>query len=206
MSFLGGLLDSVTGGDVLSAGGSLLSGLIGSSGAKDANAAGAASILQQEKFQKQMSSTAYQRAVKDMEAAGLNPMLAYSQGGASTPTGASMQFQNPNAGLAAGIGGMASSAYNAENTSANIRSTNQSTSNAREQASIIRSGQVTAAEQAKQAVLQTKLTSSAVNAARNASDVASGDFGKVLAYLNAISGAIHGTSSAASAARSAVSP
>jgi len=45
-------------------------------------------------FQERMRATQYQTTVKDLMAAGLNPMLAYTQGGASTPTGQTAVMQN----------------------------------------------------------------------------------------------------------------
>jgi len=84
-----GWLDSL-----LPAGASILGSVLQTSGADDANRRNVELGEAQMAFQERMSSTAYQRAVKDMQAAGLNPMLAYSQGGASTPAGAMPVVKN----------------------------------------------------------------------------------------------------------------
>lgn len=68
-------------------GGELLSSWLGYQGQKETNWENAQQAQLNRDFQERMSSSAYQRAVTDMKAAGLNPMLAYQQGASSTPSG-----------------------------------------------------------------------------------------------------------------------
>ena len=74
--------------------GSVASGAAQYFGQRQANSANAQMAQRQMDFQEQQTSTAYQRATADMRAAGLNPMLAYSQGGAASGAGASSTMSN----------------------------------------------------------------------------------------------------------------
>lgn len=75
-------------------GSNLVGALLQYEGTRQTNRANQEMAGNQIAFQERMSNTAYQRAMRDMRKAGLNPMLAYQQGGSSTPGGAMATMQN----------------------------------------------------------------------------------------------------------------
>lgn len=71
-------------------------GGLGFIGQQLTNSAQSDAADKQMEFQQNNSNTAYQRQVADLQAAGLNPMLAYIKGGgASTPPGAMATYTSP---------------------------------------------------------------------------------------------------------------
>lgn len=82
--------------------GSALGALSGFLGGESANKASLQSTREQMAFQEDMANTSYQRVVADLNAAGLSPMLAYSKGGAPTPTGSTYKAENVGAAAVEG--------------------------------------------------------------------------------------------------------
>lgn len=99
-------------------------------GAQDQNEANIQNARDQMAFQERMSSTAYQRGMEDMRKAGLNPMLAYSHGGASSPGGAMPQVANKMEAAANTATSMMQTKLDMQRTAADVAKTNAETQKA----------------------------------------------------------------------------
>lgn len=86
------------------------------------------SAKRQMNFQERMSNTAYQRAMNDMRAAGINPLMVSKLGGASTPTGASIPSKD--------LSKIGSNAVKNASTASQIQNLQANTKNTLEQAKV----------------------------------------------------------------------
>jgi hypothetical protein len=79
-------VDPLTAGMLIGGGAQMIGGLFGNASAKSESA-------RNRRFQERMSNTAHQRQVKDLQKAGLNPLLS-ATGGASSPSGSMASQSN----------------------------------------------------------------------------------------------------------------
>lgn len=139
--------------------GEMAGSLLGMAGQKQANFANAQEAQRNRDFQERMSNTSYQRAVADMKSAGLNPALAYQQGGSSSPSGTAARYENANASLKGSAAGAAQSFSDMRTANANRELTKAQTAKTAAEA------QYTAAEaEARIRDLNTRADVSASNA------------------------------------------
>jgi hypothetical protein len=89
------IFESLGGAAIIGGGMSLLGGILGNQARRD-------EAQSAQGFSAEQYAHRYQTQVKDLQAAGLSPMLAYSQGPGASPTGVAAQVDNVGSAAAAG--------------------------------------------------------------------------------------------------------
>ncbi|AZL82941.1 DNA pilot protein [Apis mellifera associated microvirus 61] len=174
---------------------SVIVGGAGALGSVFANQSNQQSVADQMRFQGYMSSTAHQREVADLRAAGLNPILSALGAGSSSPQGAAAQIQNPLEGISKGMEtaiAVKQQKKDFEQKDAQISNTQQDTSNKIAQSGLINAQAISTAKDVEQKTLQTKLLKETLpHAIKKAK--AEGDYSEVNQIMGIIGA---GTSSA----------
>lgn len=170
-SHMGAMLPSILGfGSSVGAAGLSLHGV------REMNAANQKMARDQMSFQERMSSTAYQRTMADMEAAGLNPMLAANMGGASSPSGSTAQMQNE-------YGGAVSSALDAQRAYAEVKNMQQQNQKLRADTRLSNAMRQVTVEEAKVKGATAKSLSTQLPGLETEQEIDESNYGKFMRYL-----------------------
>lgn len=171
-------------------GAAAIGGIASLKGGSDQRKHAKAEAAKQREFQRDMSNTAYQRAVDDMKKAGLNPMLAYQQGGASSPVGAKADIEDivtpaissakQSALIDAELKSIRAAANNANSSAENQRAQSYL---AAENQNLAQQHFRESEERAKLNKAQTQLLKYQAPAAKNLAEMEATSFGKNMPYI-----------------------
>lgn len=168
------------------AGGSLL----GYYGQKQTNNENKKMSREQMQFQERMSNTSWQRGVADMKAAGINPMLAVSQGGASAPSGSQSVSQNPAGNIGHDVARGIGSAREILAFKTQLEKTQQETQTSKAQAQLLTEQAALSKTNTANALLDGQLKANLIPSSELQADYNKTDLARWLNYANEITNTV----------------